>query len=541
MALENADTGGGRNPAGRRNDDFADFPRDGHGRPKIIRAVFCEETGQWLVPKDADGKPIKELVPFTRSSTLGGAIEYQGGLHRWKSAVVAWGIARSRTLAKRARAVATFSRREDKDELYEIVDKAQAFAESDQAANHGTALHSVFRRIAEGETLEHLVGSGAIDEEDVPACEAFADAITRFVVVFAERRVVCDEAQTAGKYDIIVSPRRPMPVTDKAGKVVAVIMPGDMICVDNKTSSSADYFGEKFTVQLWTYANGRDYDQETGERTEVGVRKDWALILHIPSNAPEGTVATWHWVDLSIGEHLVKVARSVLEGRKLGKAAITVADLDAEIPEEFLVSAQGNERAELAGPTAQAYAKELAGREVVPGTVIGPKAVCRCVPLTCDECLHIPGCVDAEDPVAWCEHDAEDAERGHLCPPERPCRQRAHFPARCPGSGKTYAPPAADAEAADPELVAAEAEPPSLARSLQDAAARTAEQSSRERARAYLVRKLTPGPDGRYKLRSRAELVDLWRRARKAGYWDKPDAELDPLFAQAGAAYPAVA
>jgi hypothetical protein len=97
MALENAEAGGGRNPAGRRNDDFADFPRDGHGRPKIIRAVFCEETGQWLVPQDADGKPIKELVPFTRSSTLGGAIEYQGGLHRWKSAVVAWGIARSRT------------------------------------------------------------------------------------------------------------------------------------------------------------------------------------------------------------------------------------------------------------------------------------------------------------------------------------------------------------------------------------------------------------------------------------------------------------
>jgi hypothetical protein len=445
--------------------------------------------------------------------------------------------------------VDTFSRREDKDELYEIVDKAQAFAESDQAANHGTALHSVFRRIAEGETLEHLVGLGAIDEEDVPACEAFRDAITRFVVVFAERRVVCDEAQTAGKYDIIVSPRRPMPVTDKAGKVVAVIMPGDMICVDNKTSSSADYFGEKFTVQLWTYANGRDYDQETGERTEVGVRKDWALILHIPSNAPEGTVATWHWVDLSIGEHLVKVARSVLEGRKLGKAAITVADLDAEIPDEFLVSAQGNEREPLAETST-----ERLPTEPLPGTVIGPEPECRCVPPTCPECLHIPGCVDGDAPVAWCEHDAEDAERGHLCPPERPCRQRAHFPAKCPGSGKTYAPPAADAEAADPELVAAEAErtgeseleverrlAPSLARSLQDAAARTAEQSSRERARAYLVRKLTPGPDGRYKLRSRAELVDLWRRARKAGYWDKPDAELDPLFAQAGAAYPAVA
>lgn len=565
MALENADTGAPRNPGGAKRDDFADFPRDQYGRPKIIRAELNPATGRWEVPRDAEGKLIKELIAVTRASTLGGAIEYQGGLHRWKSAVVAWGIARSRTLAKRARAVASYSRREDKDELYEIVDKAQAFAESDQAANHGTALHSVFRRIAEGETVDDLVASGAIDEEDLPACRAFAEAIEPWVVVFAERRVVCDEAQAAGKYDIVVTPRRPMPVTDAKGAVIAVIMPGDLVAVDNKTSSSADYFGEKFAVQLWVYANGRDYDPETGERTEVGVRKDWALILHIPSGSDEGTVAQWHWVNLELGGKLVKVARDVLEGRKLGKRAIVKADLDAEIPDEFLVRTAGIRAGtesvvalgeELADPETIAAMAEITGMseldveaQLAAEVAQLGKPECRCVTPTCPECLHIPGCVDAEDPVAWCEHEA-----GEQCPPGRPCRQRAHFPARCPGSGKTYAPeldPALVADVAEGEAAVAAGDvhdvetlgrplgdaddhvrdaelAQTLAQRLQGAAALEATRSDRDRVRAYLVRQLP-------KAATLERLTDLWRRARKAGHWDRPDAELDPLFAARGA------
>jgi hypothetical protein len=343
MAVQNIDARAPANPGGAKRDDFEDFPRDRWKRPKIIRAELV--GGRWVVPRDVNGNPVHELVPYTRASTLGGALEYQEGLSRWKAAVALWGVVRSRTLAKRARAVEGYSRPDQKTELYEVLDKAKAFAESDSAANHGTALHSLFQRIAEGETVEQLIESGAVDDEDVPALRAFADALSRWDVLYCERRVVCDEAMAAGKYDLIVTARRPMPVTDKAGKVIDVILPGEKIVVDNKTSSSADYFGEKFTVQLWIYAHGRDYDKETGERTEVGASKRWALILHVPSGTgldeegrpnAEGGVAEWHWVDLSIGEKLVRDARDVLEDRKLGKAAIVRADLDAEIPPELL-------------------------------------------------------------------------------------------------------------------------------------------------------------------------------------------------------------
>lgn len=380
MAVQNADGRAPGNPGGARRDDFEDFPRDRWKRPKIIRAELNPATGRWEVPRTASGEIVKEYVSFTRASTLGGALEHQGGLHRWKSAVAVYGVVKSRTLAKRARAVDGYSRRDQKDELYEIVDKAQAFAESDSAANHGTALHSLFQRIAEGETVPELVERDACDPDDVPALQAFADALSRWDVLYCERRVVCDEAQAAGKYDLIVTARRPMPVTDKAGRVIDVILPGQRIVVDNKTSGSADFFGEKFTVQLWVYAHGRDYDKDTGERTEVGCSKRWALILHVPSGTDETTaVAEWHWVDLSIGEKLVRDARDVLEDRKLGKAAIVKADLDAEIPPELLaermarphpdvplhVAADADQALTEAGPLAAEYDAELAGREVV--------------------------------------------------------------------------------------------------------------------------------------------------------------------------------
>jgi len=496
MAIEAAETTAPSNPGGKRNDPFADFPRDQHKRPKIIRAVFCEETGEWLVPKDGDGKPIKELVPFTRASTLGGAIEYQGGLHRWKAAVVAWAIARHRTLAKRARAIAGYSRRDDKDELYEIIDQADTWAESNSKANHGTALHSLFRRIAEGATVEDLIADGTLnpaepdDVADIAACQAFADAITRWTVVWAERRVVCDEAQAAGKYDLIVTPKRPMPVTDKDGNVVDVIMPGDLVVVDNKTSGSADFFGEKFTVQLWIYANGRDYDKETGARTEVGVRKDWALILHIPSDE-ETVVATWHWVDLTAGEKLVKIARDVMEGRKIGKRSITVADLDAEIPAELL------ERVE----------RERAG--VRPDGTYGPDADGHDPAETTDERFAREEAarrvrkaeVDAE--LTGAEKLAEDPATG-VPPTEHVITDVAHDPA----TGTT------------------ELRTESLAQRLQRSAKEAAAVPDAERARAYLVRKLKAATSER-------EVVDLWRRASRKGYWPKDDAELNALGAEA--------
>lgn len=496
MTLDNAEDGAPGNPAGKRLDEFADFPRGRGGRPKIIRAER-QPDGSWRVPTGVDGKPIHELVPFVRASSLGNAIEFQGGLELWKAAVAVWGVVRSRTLGKRARAIDGYSRPDQKSELYEIVKKAQAFAESDQQANHGTALHSIFQRIAEGETVEQLIAAGALDTDDVPAAQAFADAITRFEVIWCERRVVCDEAQAAGKYDLIVSPRRPMPVTDDAGEVVDVIHPGEMIAVDNKTASSDKFFGEKFTVQLWVYANGRDYDKTTGERTEVGVNKRWALILHIPSGTGVGEngeptgepgSATWHWVDLSIGEKLVRVAHDVLEGRKLGKAAITAADLDAEIPAELLAPKVSAEvaREELR----QAFAT-VAGHSV--GELMDVPESSTDGAADPPERAELGEALDHGDQQNWVEgvgdvELAREALRGTL---EEPVLERLIEQRR----------PRSTATVQDP--------PENLARHLQEAEARRKVEDQLITA----IRRATTtdgGPDS---------LMDLYARASAAGYW----------------------
>jgi hypothetical protein len=327
--IENADGGLPRNPTGRKRDDFEDFPRDRHKRPLIIRAER-QPDGTWAVPTDAHGGLIKEMVPFTRSSTLGGAIEYQAGLARWKTAVALWGFARSRggALGKKVRAIPGYETREQKDQLYEIIDQAMGIAEDTAAADWGTALHAVFERLALG-----LMSMDEVDEDDRGAALAFLAAISRFRVVSTETRVVCDEALTAGKYDYVVETTRPMPVIGRTGQVLDVLPAGTRIVVDAKTSGSADYFGEKFTVQLWTYAHGRFYDKETGQRTETGVNRRWALILWI---ARGGDEAVWHWVDLSVGDRLVQTARDVLEGRKIGKKAIWEANLDADVPADWV-------------------------------------------------------------------------------------------------------------------------------------------------------------------------------------------------------------
>lgn len=332
MPLTNAPAGP-PNPKQQRKGDEAGMPgeieRDHHGRPKIL-----DVGPDGRLPVGPHG-PIRAYTPYTRCSTMGGYAEDQHGLGRWRSAVALWGAFRSvrDTMRTAVMAIRGYDDKADKDALYGLVDRAHQIADIDHAADHGTALHALFEQTDQGLDLPPI-------GRDQQTVEAYVAAMARFEVVDIERFVVIDEVtenghtlvvRAAGTLDRRVTVREPMAVLDKRGDVVAVIMPGDLLVVDIKTGSSADHYGVKYRLQAWLYAHGCAYDPTTGERTPLGTRTDWALILHVPAG---GDSASWHWVDLRDGIDLAHTALKVREHRNLAKRSIYAANLDAPVSDE---------------------------------------------------------------------------------------------------------------------------------------------------------------------------------------------------------------
>jgi hypothetical protein len=148
--------------------------------------------------------------------------------------------------------------------------------------------------------------------------------MTGWKVVRSETFVVSDYFHSAGTFDRLITPLEPMALVDKmTGEIIATVLPGDLVVVDLKTSTTADYFGAKFFAQLAVYVTGQLYDRDPesptyGARTPLGQRTDFALILHIPQGGDvDGEpVADWHWLDMRVGMALAQLACVNLETRK---------------------------------------------------------------------------------------------------------------------------------------------------------------------------------------------------------------------------------
>jgi hypothetical protein len=336
--LRNASLGP-RNPSTGRKGDEAGFPveveRNHQGRPLILQVDPL--TG--VLPTDANGDPIVITKPYTRCSSMGGYAEDQRNLGLWRAAVALWGAFRARrdTIRAAVMAIRGYDDKADKQALYALVERAQHVADIDAAADHGTALHAIFEQSDQGVELPNI---GA----DQPALDAYREAMRDVEVIASETFVVVDEVElcgelvrveAAGTFDRLVTVRRPVGVRSAKGKLLAIILPGDLIVVDVKTGSTADWFGVKYRLQCWLYAVGRYYNPTTGERTPTGARTDWALILHVPAG---GDTATWHWVDIRTADKLCRVALDVREQRNLGKRSIWPADFGAELTDDDVES-----------------------------------------------------------------------------------------------------------------------------------------------------------------------------------------------------------
>lgn len=251
-----------------------------------------------VVERDRFGRPLitplrgTKPEPYTRATTLAGAVDDKSGLILWKQRLTALGLSANRDLLT---AVATTDP-SDKKTLNRLVDEAAERAGATAAATTGTALHTFTERIDTGQPV------GDVPPEHEADLAAYRDLSTRagWKVEAAEIFLVCHSYRVAGTADRILT------------------IDGKSYIADVKTGSSLA-FPHSFAAQLAIYANSLPYDVERGTTVPWGMdgmppkpETDRGLIIHMP--AGKGT-ASAHWIDLQAGWEAAKLAYHVRQWR----------------------------------------------------------------------------------------------------------------------------------------------------------------------------------------------------------------------------------
>lgn len=248
-----------------------------------------------LIPRDRWGRPMVKPIPgtggkrptaYTRCTTYVGCLEDTYNLEKWKMRMTALGLAARADLA-----LAVTAHREDKAKLNEIVDQAVEAAQASAAATAGTAWHSLTEQLDRG-TLD-VDGLAPLYR---PTLRAYREKTADFEMLDIEQFMVNDTLKIGGTPDRRVRHRKS----------------GRPYIFDLKTGSIELGMG-KIAMQLAVYSRCLAYDPISGERTEVEVDQDRAIVCHLP--AGEG-VCQLYWVDIAAGWEAVALAGHVREWRK---------------------------------------------------------------------------------------------------------------------------------------------------------------------------------------------------------------------------------
>ncbi|MEV6432885.1 PD-(D/E)XK nuclease family protein [Nocardia sp. NPDC051463] len=259
-----------------------------------------------------DGEPLRyepgrkspvNATPYTRVSTLAGALDDKGGLLDWSAANAAIGIVRDASLYAQVAHLASAHRDpwnvpEAKKQLKPLVARAQQAAGSDEGSGMGTAFHGLSELIDQGHEPEF------VPPPMIPWLAEYRAVMAPWEVLDTEPFVVCDELQTAGSLDRLMRHR-------DTGRVVV----GDV-----KTGKSEPDYPLKTTVQVAIYAHGERYDQETGKREPLhpDIDLEHGLLIHVPirTGVPR---AVLYPLDLARGWELAKLSVQVREARRIPK------------------------------------------------------------------------------------------------------------------------------------------------------------------------------------------------------------------------------
>lgn len=254
-------------------EEIADsVPRDRFGRPMIIPPEGGKQT------------------PYTRATTLAGAIEDTYNLGQWQQRMVAAGLARRKDLHLRAASLGLQpdtdpEKRKWKTAMDEVTEAAKEAAQASSSAITGTALHSFTEAVDLGHDIE-------IPDEIAKHITSYRDATAQVTALHVEQFLVVDELKVGGTADRIVR------IDGHDGLYIADIKTG-----------SVEYGVQKMCMQLALYAHGQRYNPATGERHPIpGINTDRGLIIHLDAKSGDCRLL---WIDIAAGWEAVRLAGEV--------------------------------------------------------------------------------------------------------------------------------------------------------------------------------------------------------------------------------------
>lgn len=248
------------------------IPRDRFGRPMVI---------------PVGGSRSSKLKAYTRCTTYVGALEDTYNIEKWKMRMTALGLAMRPDLL-----LAVVAHQSDKARMNELVDQAVEAAKASAGATAGTAWHALTEQLDLGE-----LKIAEQPELYRPTLLAYQAAVADFEMLDIEQFMVNDDLMIGGTPDRRVRHRRT----------------GKRYIFDLKTGQSIDLGMGKIAMQLAVYAHCQAYDMTTGERTEVEVDQERAIVAHMPAGS---TTCDLFWVDIDAGWRAVAIAGQVRSWRK---------------------------------------------------------------------------------------------------------------------------------------------------------------------------------------------------------------------------------
>lgn len=230
--------------------------------------------GQYLMADESG-----HVAPRTRATTFADTLANPFSLHQWRMRVVAKGMSLRPDLV----AVAASTHIEDKNTFAEVVAAAFDRGGGNDAARQGTALHAFVTGLANGSLTENEVPAELIHDVHAYFRELARLGITEDTA-YMERAVYNGTYDVGGTFDRIYT-----------------LADGSRVIGDIKTGSDLSFGEHEFAVQLALYANADImFQQGSAELGEPmpDVRKDFALIVHVPQGRGEAHVER---IDIGLG------------------------------------------------------------------------------------------------------------------------------------------------------------------------------------------------------------------------------------------------
>lgn len=242
------------------------------------------------IPRDRWGRPLVtpvdggKAIPYTRVSTLAKVLDDKTALTQWKQRQVVIGMAARPDLV----AVASTITADDRKQLNDIVKAAESAAKSDQAANIGTALHSMSEQVDQDVPLETFATEFRAD------LTAYKTALANIQMVASEMFVVTDEVQAAGTFDRLVR-----------------LPDGRVVVADLKTGKHEPDYPHGAASQMAIYSRGHLYDPgkgRMGHLPQLGIDQNVGLLIHLPAGQGRCDL---YLLDLNVGWLLAQTAVAV--------------------------------------------------------------------------------------------------------------------------------------------------------------------------------------------------------------------------------------